>query len=131
MPKEEEDRPGGGNRELVLSTPASWSDGARSVNRIAPSPEEGQGTTGFARRVVVAVLITLVILAVGYFLWRGADILLEAFAGVLVAVFLASLTDWLSRQTRLSYGWSLAVVVLGLSLIAGVLGYFLCHLLSV
>jgi len=38
---------------------------------------------------------------------------------VLFAVFLSTLSDWVSKRTRLSYGWSLAVVVLGLFLVCG------------
>jgi predicted PurR-regulated permease PerM len=83
----------------------------------------------FARRVVVAVLITLVILVVAYVMWRDVHVLAEAFAGVLFATFLAALSDWLSRQTRLSYRWSLVVVV-ALFAIAGGLVYFLGSRLS-
>lgn len=112
-------------------TNSPWTDGPRPVNVTVP-PAEGRGhpsasfpraMNGFARRVVVAVLITAVLLAVAYFLWRGARVLLEAFAGILFAVFLAALSDRVSKHTRLSYGRSLAVVVAGLFLIACGLGY--------
>jgi predicted PurR-regulated permease PerM len=86
--------------------------------------------THFAHRVVVAVLITAVILAIAYLLWRGVYVLLEAFAGVLLALFLAALADRVSKYTRLSYRWSLAAVVLGLFLIGGGLSYFLWSRLS-
>jgi predicted PurR-regulated permease PerM len=76
------------------------------------------------------VLIAVLIGAVAYFLWRGAHVLLLAFAGVLLAVFLAALADWLSRHTRLSYRWSLAAVVLGLLLLGAGLGYLLWNRLS-
>jgi predicted PurR-regulated permease PerM len=79
---------------------------------------------------VVAALLGAVILAVAYFLWRGAAILLQAFAGVLFAVFLAALSDGVRRGTRLPYRWSLAVVVAGLLLLAGGLGYLLWNRLS-
>jgi predicted PurR-regulated permease PerM len=85
----------------------------------------------FARRTVVAVLITLVILAVAYLLWCGAHVLLMAFAGVLFAVFLAALSDWVGRHTGLTYSWSLTVVVVGLFCLGGGLGYLLWHRLSV
>src|SRR5437763_14411533 len=77
----------------------------RETRSLSPKAE----MTGFARRVVVAVLITVLILSVAYFLWRGAHVLLQAFAGVLFAVFLAALSDWLSKHTPLSYRWSLTV----------------------
>jgi predicted PurR-regulated permease PerM len=85
----------------------------------------------FARRVVVAVLITLMLLAVAYLMWRGAHVLLQAFAGVLFAVFLSTLSEWVSKRTGLSYGWSLAVVVVGLSLIGGGLAHLLWSRLAI
>src|ERR1700687_5908506 len=106
-------------------------DGPRPSNLLLPSPEPCESPPhppkveliGFARQVVVAVLITVLILAIAYFLWRGVHVLLQAFAGVLFAVFLAALSDWLSKHTNLSYRWSLAVVVLGLFLITGGVWY--------
>ncbi|MFL5245348.1 MAG: AI-2E family transporter [Gemmataceae bacterium] len=98
----------------------------RETRSLSPKAE----MTGFARRVVVAVLITVLILSVAYFLWRGAHVLLQAFAGVLFAVFLAALSDWLSKHTPLSYRWSLTVVVLALFLISGGLGYLLWNRLA-
>jgi predicted PurR-regulated permease PerM len=70
--------------------------------------------SGFARRVAVAVLITLGLLILAAVAWRGIHVLLEAFAGVLFGVFLAALADWLHKRTRLSYGWSLALVLAAL-----------------
>jgi hypothetical protein len=53
--------------------------------------------------VVDAVLVSVLILLLIYLLGQALHVLLEAFAGVLFAVFLATLSDWLSRQTGLSY----------------------------
>jgi predicted PurR-regulated permease PerM len=69
----------------------------------------------FARRVVVAVLITLGLVALALIAWRGIHVLLEAFAGILFGVLLSALAEWLHKRTRLSYRWSLAGVVLVLS----------------
>src|SRR6202034_3438728 len=52
----------------------------------------------FAKRVVDAVLVSVLILLLIYLLGQTLHVLLEAFAGVLFAVFLATLSDWLSRQ---------------------------------
>ena len=101
--------------------------GPRPVDVTLPP---GPWRDDFPRRVVVAVLITVAILAVAYFLWSGTHVLLQAFAGVLFAVFLAALSDRVSTHTRLSYGRSLAVVVVGLFLIGGGLGYLLGSHLS-
>lgn len=65
---------------------------------------------GFIRRT----LIVLVLVALALFLWRIAYALLLAFGGVLVAVFLRGLATLLHERTRLSMGWSLAIVGGGL-----------------
>jgi predicted PurR-regulated permease PerM len=72
----------------------------------------------FSRRVVVAVLLTLGLAALAIMAWRGIHVLLEAFAGVLFGVFLSALAEWLQRRTRLSYGWSLTVVMVALCALA-------------
>jgi len=59
----------------------------------------------------------LAVLAI-YYAWQ---VLLIALAGVLVAVLLQSLAEGISRVTRLSYGWALALTAL---LIAGLAGAF-------
>jgi predicted PurR-regulated permease PerM len=84
----------------------------------------------FARRMVVGVLVSVLILAAAYLLWSGFHILLEAFAGVLFAIFLASLSDWLSKRTRLSYRWALTLAVIGLILLAAGTGWLLANRLA-
>jgi len=85
----------------------------------------------FARRTVVAMLIAVLILGLTYLLWRGVHVLLQTFAGVLFAVFLCALADWLSKHTRLSYGWALAVVLIALLLLAGGIAWLLANQLAV
>lgn len=107
--------------------------GSPSVRSVASAGDGGvrrHTLADFARRAVVAVLIGFAVFAVAYFLWRGVHVLLQAFAGVLFAVFLNALADWLSRHTRLAYRWSLAIVVVGLILVAGGLGYLLWSRIS-
>ncbi len=102
-------------------------NGATFSNRADPSRSD---VPVFARRVVVAVLITVVILAIAYFLWRGSRILLLAFAGVLFALFLCALSQWTQKHTRLSYRWSLVVVVAVLLILGGGLAYLLWSRIS-
>lgn len=66
------------------------------------------------RPLLVALLVAVLVLLA----WRLADVLLLAFGGVLVAVLLRHLAKLLSRWTPLPVGASLAVVVLGLVLLA-------------
>jgi predicted PurR-regulated permease PerM len=79
---------------------------------------------------VVAVLIAILLLALAYLLWRGVHVLLQAFAGVLFAVFLSALAEGLRKWTRLPYGWALAIVLCALFLLAGGLGWFLANHLA-
>ncbi len=111
-----------------------WPYGLRSIRGI-PAPPGDNGSrrsslADFARRMAVGTLIAVGIFFVAYFLWRGVHVLAQAFAGVLFAVFLNALADWLSKHTRLAYRWSLAVVVVGLILAAGGLGFLLWSRIS-
>ncbi|CAN5829047.1 hypothetical protein BH24BAC1_BH24BAC1_16710 [soil metagenome] len=90
-------------------------------------PPAGEDTTRshwtFATRVLIVVgIITAVglLLALLYFAFQ---IFLVLFAAVLFAVFLSSLTTWLSEHTPLPYGWALGVVCL--LLVAILAGFFM------
>lgn len=72
------------------------------------------GANDFTSRILRGVAIITVAIFLSLLLWYAADVLLLAFAGILLAIFLRSLSDWLSGITPLSGGWSLAVVVLSL-----------------
>jgi predicted PurR-regulated permease PerM len=63
----------------------------------------------FSRQFFVAVLIILAAAAVIY----SIQILLLAFAGILLAIFFRSAGMWLHRRTTLSVAWSMAVVLIG------------------
>jgi predicted PurR-regulated permease PerM len=81
----------------------------------------------FAWRVVLVLLL----LAAAYLLWRGIYVLLQAFAGILFAVFLWDLSDWLSRRTGVRHGWALASVLLALALALGGLGRLFANRLAI
>jgi len=68
----------------------------------------------FTSRIVLGVGIITLAIFMSLLLWYAADVLLLAFAGILLAIFLRGLSDWVSEVTPLSGGWSLAVVVLSL-----------------
>jgi predicted PurR-regulated permease PerM len=84
------------------------------------------GLIAYTRRVIVTILLV----ALAYLLWRGTHVLLQAFAGVLFAVFLNALAHWFRKWTGLRYGWSLTVVVVVLLFLAGGLGWLLSNRLS-
>ena len=52
-------------------------------------------------------------LALAALLWSAADVLLLAFAGILLAISLRGLADWLARRTGLSGSWALAAIGIG------------------
>lgn len=73
-----------------------------SVRRTHASSDTGGRSWG----VWLAVVIGL-----GLLLWFAGYVLLLAFAGALLAIFLQALSEWFSRLTRLPYRVSLGVVV--------------------
>jgi predicted PurR-regulated permease PerM len=108
-------------------------DGASPPRPITPPRTTQPHTIGFAlttgqftRRVV----LLLVILGVAYMAWSGIHVLLEAFAGILFAIFLAAPSDWLSRNCKIRYGWALAVVLLVLFLLVASAAMLLANRLA-
>jgi predicted PurR-regulated permease PerM len=94
-----------------------------------PPPRTALGE--FARRTVIALLLAMLFFSLFYLGWRGLHVLLQAFAGVLFAVFLVALADGLHQRTRLSYGWSLALVLVTLFLITGGIAWLLANQLAI
>lgn len=73
----------------------------------------GPGTaTSIAHRVLIAVGITAAVAVQLLVLWYARDVLLLAFAGVLLGIFLRRLATWVSGHTPLSPRWGLLGVVL-------------------
>lgn len=69
----------------------------------------------------IALIVALALLS----LWLVAKILLYIFAGILLAILLRGLAEWLHEQSRLPVGWSLAVVVIAILAIVAAVDYFL------
>jgi len=70
-------------------------------------------------RLPLVVHALAVVLLVGALIYLGiAYVLMLLFAGILVAVLLRSLADFVGRKTGLPPGWSLGAVTLGLVLLA-------------
>ena len=63
----------------------------------------------FAWRVLVAVLIVGLVVAVAY----AIHLILLVFAGILLAVFLRTIGCWLSQSTRLPIHWCMVIVLIG------------------
>lgn len=74
----------------------------------SPSPED----KGLAHRALIVIGIAVAIFVLLALLWYVVDVLLLAFAGILLAIVLRTPADWLTRHSPLSPGWSLAIVML-------------------
>lgn len=70
-------------------------------------------------RIAIVVALSLLLL------WLAAKILLYIFAGILLAILLRGLAEWLHEQSRLPTGWSLAAVVILILAIVSVVDYCL------
>lgn len=97
--------------------------------RALPS-EKADGPAGtsfsrFFRRAASVVGLSLAIVVVLLFFWSIAQVLLLVFAGLLLAVLLHGLASRLSAHTPLSYGWSLALVGVGLLALLSLAGWLL------
>ncbi len=66
------------------------------------------------RNAVVAALPVVAIVGLALLVWQLSPLLLLAFGGTLVAVFLCGLTDRVAEWTGLPHGWSLTLVLLAL-----------------
>jgi predicted PurR-regulated permease PerM len=77
------------------------------------------------RRVLVIIGIVIAVVLLLLFLWVAIDILLLIFAGTLLAILLRTISNWISRYTRLGPGLSLTAVVLALFGLLGVGGWLL------
>ncbi len=65
----------------------------------------------FFHRVLIFVGV---VTAVGLFLallWQSTEVILLIFAGLLLAIFLDGIADWVSRYTPLSKGWALTFIL--------------------
>jgi predicted PurR-regulated permease PerM len=84
-------------------------------------PAEQHTPEPFKRRVLIGAMIVIALIILLYFLWQAVYVLLLIFAGVLLAVLLRGLAEFTAKHTRLSVGWSLAIVTLAIvALLVGI-----------
>ncbi len=81
--------------------------------------------SAFSRRVLVALSIGIVLVALVILVWYVANVLLLLFAGILVAILLRTFADWLSAATRLPDRLSLATVILILVAGLAAIGWYI------
>lgn len=79
----------------------------------------------FIRRLLLTVGVVLAVGLLVAGVWLSIHVWLAVFAGVLLAVFLSTLTGWVSQITRLPRGWALACVLVFLLGLASLGGWLL------
>lgn len=75
------------------------------------SHEPAGPTRLFAARVATVLLIASLFLLLMFALFKSAEVLLLAFAGILLAVILRTAANAVSRWTRLNVRWALSLVL--------------------
>jgi len=76
-------------------------------------------TRVFTRRVLITVGIVTAVALILLLSWKATNVLLLLFAGVLLAVFLNGISQWITNHTRIPYKITLVLVVVGLVLLLG------------
>jgi predicted PurR-regulated permease PerM len=71
------------------------------------------------KRVLATVAVVAAALLLLLLVWYAVSVVLLVFASVLLAIFFANVSHFVSRHTALAYGWSLALVTLGLLALGG------------
>ena len=84
-----------------------------------------QNSQNSHRNFIEKILIIILFAAILLILWHGAEVFLLVFAGLLLAVFLRSLSDSLSNRTPLSENWSLIFVLLAIVIVVTLGVWFL------
>src|SRR5687768_1677162 len=82
-------------------------------NESAPAPPAppAQVSPTFTTKVLIASVIAVSIVALAVFLWYSFQVLLLIFAGILIAILLRGLSDWVGAKTGLGHKASLAIVI--------------------
>ena len=75
----------------------------------------------FFERVLILVAVVVAVGLLLALLWQSTEVILLIFAGLLLAIFLDGIADWISNRSPLSRKWALTVVLLT---IAGAAGLF-------
>lgn len=95
---------------------------------LTPAERETSGSplTTFLKQAAVAAFLFILFLLI----WYAIDLLLLIFASVLLAVFLQTLSQWVSTKTKLSHGLALAVVSILLMTLIIISAWFLAPQLT-
>src|SRR5688572_9478798 len=77
------------------------------------------------RRDLYAIVRGIAFLGfIAFLLWLAGDVLLLFFAGILVAIFIEGMAGWLRQRLRVNHGASIAVVLVGLTILFVLIGIY-------
>lgn len=79
-----------------------------------PTEDSSSMRQSFVRRVLIVIGLVVLSVLILSVLWLGLEIFLLVFAGLLLGIFLRSLSEFLSRHTPSSETWSVAIVLLAI-----------------
>jgi predicted PurR-regulated permease PerM len=89
------------------------------------TPPRSPESEADSRRDLYGVIRAIAILGIALLLlWVAGDVLLLVFAGILVAIFLRGMSDWVAGHTRLGNGGALAVVFFGILVLFSLVWFF-------
>ena len=74
--------------------------------------ETSAATTALIKRVILILSLTALFILIFLALWYLPDAFLIVFAGILLAVFLSGIADFLSDSTGIARYWSLTLVII-------------------
>lgn len=124
-------------REAATQRKADGAGADAGARREAPLPDsapmlaatvaETFSDTRFFRRTVFVCGMTIATALALALIWKASEVLLVLYAAILIAVLLRAPANWLSRHTRLSQNFALALSVL----VFGALFATLIYLLAV
>lgn len=97
----------------------------RTAKEDRPAPSPGPNTDPFTRKTFIAVGVTAGAVILLSLIVAAPDVFLLVFSGILVAVLLRSLSNWVASHTPLSEKGSLAAVILLIIALFGLLGWSL------
>ena len=101
-------RPGRGRRDRHRKPRPAAASEQRSNDRLAV-------------KALVISCVAVGIVALALFLWYSVQVILLIFAGILIAILLRGLADWVSESTRLPHLASLTIVLV---VLVGLIGGF-------
>ncbi len=81
----------------------------------------------FLRRVWLVIGALAMSAGLAVIIWFTIRIWLAVFAGILLAIFLRTMSSWVAKHSSLSHGLSLAIVVIGLISLLAVGSWFLAN----